>query len=126
MPRFDSHANLKTEQALDVTSNPVVVRLDDSDASGFLDELDEMLAADCVDEFVIHGFVHAANESVRQGSRIALSFSRVSKVDQQATSRLRASLELHWPEGPPYSRQPQPRQRRSNIRASMATFRSAV
>ena len=54
-PALTLSANLKTEQALDVTSNPVVVRLDDSGASGFIDELDEMLAADCVHEFVIHG-----------------------------------------------------------------------
>jgi hypothetical protein len=59
-PALTLTANLKTEQALDVTSNPVVVRLDDSGASGFIDELDEMLAADCVHEFVIHGFVHTA------------------------------------------------------------------
>ena len=49
-------ANLKTEEALDVTSNPVVVRLDDSGASGFVDELDEVLAADYMHELVIHGF----------------------------------------------------------------------
>src|SRR5712691_7514918 len=53
---FTLTANLKTEQALDVTSNPVIVRLDDSGASGFADELDEILAADCVHELVIHGF----------------------------------------------------------------------
>jgi len=47
-------ANLKTEQALDATSNPIVVRLDDSGASGLVDELDEILAADCVHEIVIH------------------------------------------------------------------------
>lgn len=47
-------ASLKTEQALDATSNPIVVRLDDSGASGLVDELDEMLAADCVHEIVIH------------------------------------------------------------------------
>jgi hypothetical protein len=45
-PALTLSANLKTQQALDVTSNPVVVRLDDSSASGFIDELDEMLAAD--------------------------------------------------------------------------------
>lgn len=49
-------ADLKTEEALDATSNPVVVRLDDSCASGFVDELDEIFAADCVHELVIHGF----------------------------------------------------------------------
>ena len=47
-------ASLKTEQALDATSDPIVVRLDDSGASGLVDELDEMLAADCVHEIVIH------------------------------------------------------------------------
>ncbi len=46
-------ANLKTEQALDATSNPIVVRLN-SGASCLVDELDEMLAADCVHEIVIH------------------------------------------------------------------------
>jgi hypothetical protein len=49
-------ADLKPEQTLDVASDPVVVRLDDSGASGFVDELDEMLAADCVHEFVVHSF----------------------------------------------------------------------
>ena len=49
-------AILKTEEALDATSNPIVVRLDDSGASGLVDELDEMLAADCVHELVNHGF----------------------------------------------------------------------
>jgi hypothetical protein len=53
-PALTLTANLKTEQALDVTSNPVVVRLDDSGASGFIDELDEVLAADCAHEIVIH------------------------------------------------------------------------
>jgi RHH-type rel operon transcriptional repressor/antitoxin RelB len=45
---------LKTEQALNITSSPVVVRLDDSGASGFVDELDEILVADSVHEIVIH------------------------------------------------------------------------
>ncbi len=39
-------ADLKTEQALDATSHPVVVRLDGSGASGFVDELDETLVGD--------------------------------------------------------------------------------
>jgi hypothetical protein len=47
-------ANLKTEQALDVTSNPVVVRLDDSGASGLIDELDETLISDRTHEIVLH------------------------------------------------------------------------
>ena len=59
-PALTLTTNLKPEQALDVTSNPVVVRLDESGTSGFIDELDEMLAADCVHEFVIHGVVHTA------------------------------------------------------------------
>ena len=63
-------ANLKTEEALDLTSNPVIVRLDDSGASGFVNELDEILAADCVHELVIHGFFRNdfAILSVPQGS----------------------------------------------------------
>jgi hypothetical protein len=47
-------AKLKTEQALNITSSPVVVRLDDSGASGVGDELDEILVADSVHEIVIH------------------------------------------------------------------------
>src|SRR2546425_777515 len=49
-------ADLKAEQALDVTSDAVVVRLDDSRAPGFVDELDEMLFKDRAREIVIHGF----------------------------------------------------------------------
>jgi hypothetical protein len=63
-PALTLSANLKTEQAFDVTSNPVVVRLDDSGASGFIDELDEMLAADCVHELVIHGFAQTTKRVV--------------------------------------------------------------
>jgi len=39
-------ADLKTEQTLDATSDPVVVGLDDSGASGFVDELDDILGSD--------------------------------------------------------------------------------
>ena len=53
-PALTLTANLKTEQALDVTSNPVVVRLDDSIASGFIDELDETLVNDRTHEIVVH------------------------------------------------------------------------
>lgn len=58
MPRFDSlrQSENRAGARRHVTSTPVVVRLDDSGASGFIDELDEMLAADCVHELVIHGF----------------------------------------------------------------------
>ena len=73
-------ANLKTEQALDVTSNPVVVRLDDSSASGFIDELDEMLAADCAHEFVIHDLSIPQNERRSTRLKIALSFTVASLV----------------------------------------------
>lgn len=59
-------ASLKTEHALDATSNPVVVRLDDSGASGFVDELDQMLAADCAHELVIHSFT--AERHLRESS----------------------------------------------------------
>ena len=47
-------ASLNTAPPLDATSNPIVVRLDDSGASGVVDELDEEIAADCVHEIVIH------------------------------------------------------------------------
>jgi hypothetical protein len=50
-------ADLKTEQALDVTSNPVVVRFDDSGASGFVDELDETLITDRTHEIVVHWYL---------------------------------------------------------------------
>ena len=77
-PALTLTANLKTEQALDVTSNPVVVRLDDSGPSGFIDERDEMLAADCVHEFVIHGFVHTAKrEAFDKAQNRALFYGRV-------------------------------------------------
>jgi hypothetical protein len=47
-------ADLKREQVFDATLDAVVVRLDDSGASGFVDELHEMLAADRAHELVIH------------------------------------------------------------------------
>ena len=53
-PALTLAANLKPEQALDVTSNPVVVRLDDSGASGLLDELDETLINNRMHEIVVH------------------------------------------------------------------------
>ena len=70
-PALTLTANLKTEQALDVTSNPVVVRLDDSGASGFIDELDEMPVADCAHEFVIHGLSIPQNE--RRSTRLGIA-----------------------------------------------------
>jgi len=77
-PALTLSANLKTEQALDVTSNPVVVRLDDSSASGFIDELDEMLAADCVHELVIHGFAQTTKrEAFDKAQTGALFYGRV-------------------------------------------------
>ena len=77
-PALTLTANLKTEQALDVTSNPVVVRLDDSGASGFIDELDKMLAADCVHELVIHGFVQTAKrEAFDKARNRVLDYGRV-------------------------------------------------
>jgi hypothetical protein len=39
-------ADLKSEQAFDTMSDPVVMRLDNSRASGFVDELDETLLDD--------------------------------------------------------------------------------
>jgi len=47
-------AKLKTEQALNITSSSGVVPLDDSGASGFVDDLDEIFVADGVHEIVIH------------------------------------------------------------------------
>ena len=79
-PALTLTANLKTEQALDVTSNPVVVRLDDSGASGSIDELDEMLVADCAHEFVIHGLSISQNERRSTRLKIALSFTVASLV----------------------------------------------
>ena len=77
-PALTLTANLKTEQALDVTSNPVIVRLDDSGASGFVDELDEILAADCVHELVIHGFAQTTKrEAFDKAQTLALFYGRV-------------------------------------------------
>jgi len=71
-------ANLTTEKALDVTSNPVVVRLDDSGGSGFIDELDEMLVADCAHEFVIHGLsIPPTREAFDKARNRALFCGRV-------------------------------------------------
>jgi hypothetical protein len=47
-------ADLKTEQGLDATMDSVVVRLDDTGASGFVDELDETLVNNRAHEIVIH------------------------------------------------------------------------
>ena len=55
-PALTVTANLKPEQALDVTSNPIVVRFDDSGASGLIDELDETLISDRTHEIVVHSF----------------------------------------------------------------------
>ena len=79
-PALTLTANLKTEQALDVTSNPVVVRLDDSGASAFVDELDEILAADCVHELVIHGFVQTEKREAFDNAGIALPIAVASLV----------------------------------------------
>ena len=62
-------ADLKTEQALDVTSNPVVVRLDDSGASGLIDELDETLINDRTHEIVVHWSI--ANDSTISCASVA-------------------------------------------------------
>ena len=62
-------ADLKTEQALDVTSNAVVVRLDDSGASGLIDELDETLINDRTDEIVVHRSI--ANDFTISCARVA-------------------------------------------------------
>jgi hypothetical protein len=48
-------ADLKPEETLDATSDPVVVRLNDSGSSAFIDELDETLINDRAHEIVIHG-----------------------------------------------------------------------
>ena len=79
-PALTLSANLKTEQALDVTSNPVVVRLDDSSASGFIDELDEMLAADCVHELVIHGFAQTTKREAFDKAQTGALFTVASLV----------------------------------------------
>ena len=50
-------ADLKAEQGLDATSDPIVVRLDDSGASSSVDEFDETLVNDRAHEIVIHGFI---------------------------------------------------------------------
>ncbi len=49
-------ADLKSEQTLDATSDTVIVRLDNSCSSGFIDELNEIPVHDRADEIVIHGF----------------------------------------------------------------------
>jgi hypothetical protein len=86
-------ADLKTEQALDATSNAVVVRLDDSGASGCVDELDEMLAANCAHELVIHGFT--AERHLREASG-ALRRSGVGDGGASKTCQRRAELVLEY------------------------------
>ena len=48
-------ADLKTEQALRAVADAVVVRLDDAESAGFVDEFDETLVDDRANEIVIHG-----------------------------------------------------------------------
>ena len=47
---------LKTEQGFDATPDTVVMRFDDSIASAFVDEFDELLVNDRAHEVIVHGF----------------------------------------------------------------------
>jgi len=47
-------ADLEAEQRLGATANSIVVRLDDSGASGLIDELDETPIIDRTHEIVVH------------------------------------------------------------------------
>jgi hypothetical protein len=58
-------ADLKTEQALDAASDPIVVRLDDSGASSFVHEFDEALVSNRAHEIVIHCFTTEPGPSER-------------------------------------------------------------
>jgi hypothetical protein len=48
--------NLEPEQGLDAMPDAVVVRLDDANASGFVDEFDETRVNDRTYEIVVHFF----------------------------------------------------------------------
>ena len=50
-------ADLETEQRLGATADSIVVRLDDSRASGLIDELDETLIIDRTHEIVVHWLI---------------------------------------------------------------------
>jgi hypothetical protein len=65
-------ADLKAAQAFDVTSDPVVVRLDDSDSSGFVNELDETSFDDRPHEIVIHYLATQNLPSKDQSTRRAI------------------------------------------------------
>lgn len=91
-------ADLKTEQALEATSDPVVVRLDDSGASGFVDELDETLVTDRAYEIVIHCFI---TEDFRATFPVRLGKRSSGRIDERATVvRIRPTL-ISAPSAPP-------------------------
>ena len=50
-------ADLETEQRLGATADSIVVRLDDSRASGLIDQLDETLIIDRTHEIVVHWLI---------------------------------------------------------------------
>jgi hypothetical protein len=72
-------ADLKAEQTLGATPDPIVVRLDDSVAIGFVDKFDETLVDNRAYEVVVHGIAterlpsnvsspfHGSNRSVSEG-----------------------------------------------------------
>lgn len=66
-------ADLKAEQTLDTAPDPVVVRLDDSAAPGFVDKLDETRVDNRAHEIVVHGFTTESLPSEVSGPfRIAI------------------------------------------------------
>jgi hypothetical protein len=74
-------ANLEPEQGLDAMSDPVVMRLDNSRASGFVDELDEMLVDNRTREFVIHGVTSSSATPHRPSHARRCMISRTRRYE---------------------------------------------
>jgi hypothetical protein len=86
-------ANLKPEQGFDAMSDPVVMRLNNSRASGFVGELDETLVDNRAHQFVIHDFTSSSRSSGRgrRAPRLAslnnLLSSGAAATDDGSSSR---------------------------------------
>jgi hypothetical protein len=76
-------ADLKTKQTLDAMSDPVVVRLGDSGASDFVNELDETFVGNRAHEIVIHRLFSSRSDARHDRPR----------GHRQATSA--ASMKMH-------------------------------
>jgi hypothetical protein len=100
-------ADLISEQRLDTMSDSVVVRLDDAEASGFVDELDQALVNDRADEIVIHLLPCSTSirltdessrpepprESRRQGSDEGRTLLRKARPQEQSPTAQARNLE---------------------------------